>query len=54
MIVFLIIIALFICIRTISYGVFEIKNCQNKFGGVFVIILSIASTIFAITMVLLR
>lgn len=54
MIIFLIIIALWISIRTISYGIFEIKECKNKLGGIIVIGLSVASTVFAITMILLR
>lgn len=43
-----------ICIRTIGYGIYEFKDCQNKLGGVFVIIFAIASSAFAITMICLR
>lgn len=54
MVILFMIITLWICIRTISYGIFEIKECQNKFGGIFVISLSISVTIFSIAMLLLR
>ena len=54
MIFILIAAILIISIRTIGYGIYEIKDCKNKFGGVFVIIFAIASAAFAITMVLLR
>ena len=53
MIILLITIILVICIRTINYGIFEIKEYENKFGGIFVIILAIASSIFSITMIFL-
>ncbi len=54
MIIFLIIMALWITIRTISYGIFEIRECKNTLGGIVIIGLSIASTVFAIIMILLR
>lgn len=54
MIIILITAILIISIRTIGYGIHEIKECQNKFGGVFVIIFAIASAVFAISMILLR
>ena len=37
MIIFLIIMALWITIRTISYGIFEIRECKNTLGGIVVI-----------------
>ena len=54
MIFILITAILLISIRTIGYGIYEIKDCKNKFGGVFVIIFAIASAAFAISMILLR
>ncbi len=54
MIFFFVLIAFCISIRTISYGIFEIKKCENKFGGIFVIFLSIFSLIFSTIMILFR
>ncbi len=54
MIIFLIIMSLLISIRTISYGIFEIRECKNTFGGITVIGLSVTSSVFAIIMILLR
>lgn len=54
MIFVLITAILLISIRTIGYGIYEIKDCKNIFGGVFVIIFAIASAVFAISMILLR
>ena len=38
-------------IRIISYGIYEIKNEKNKFGGVTIIVFSIAVIIFSNIMV---
>ena len=40
------ILSIIIGIKTISYGIFEIKENKNKFGGFFVIIISVVSAIF--------
>lgn len=42
-----IIITIFILIKTIFYGVYEIKTEKNKTGGIAVIMLSIFTTILA-------
>lgn len=39
------IISIIISVKTISYGIFEIKENKNKFGGIFVIAFAIISTI---------
>ena len=44
--ILIILLTLVICIKTISYGLYEIKNNNNKFGGIFVIIFAIISSIF--------
>ena len=36
---FLILIGLYIFVKTISYGIFEIKNNNNKIGGILVIVI---------------
>lgn len=36
---FLILIAIYILVKTISYGIFEIKNNNNKIGGILVIVI---------------
>ncbi len=39
-------LSIWIFIKTVSYGLFEIKQNKNKFGGVMVIILALISSIF--------
>lgn len=39
------ILSIIIGIKTISYGVYEFKENQNTFGGIFVIALAAISTI---------
>ena len=39
------ILSIIIGIRTISYGIFEIQNNKNRFGGIFVITLAATSAI---------
>jgi len=41
----IIILSLFICIKTISYGIYEFKENNNHFGGIFVIVFAIISSI---------
>lgn len=36
---FLILIGLYILLKTVSYGIYEIKNNNNKFGGILVIVI---------------
>ena len=47
----IVILSLIILIKTTSYGIYEIKNNENKFGGIFVITLAIISTILPIIVV---
>lgn len=41
----ILILTITIGIKTISYGIYEIKKNKNKFGGIFVIALAIVSSI---------
>ena len=50
----IIILSLIICIKTISYGLYEIKKNQNNLGGIFVITLGIFSSSLAIIVLNLR
>ena len=36
---FLILIAIYVFIKTVSYGIYEIKNNNNKLGGILVIVI---------------
>ena len=39
-------LSIFICIRCISYGYYEIKKTSNIFGGITVILIAITSLLF--------
>ncbi|MBQ3415734.1 MAG: hypothetical protein IJH39_10465 [Clostridia bacterium] len=41
----------FICLKAIGYGIYEIKEKSNKFGGTFIALFSLFSTIFANIMI---
>lgn len=41
MIVLVFLFSLFIFFKTVSYGLYEIKTNNNKFGGIIIIIISI-------------
>ena len=49
-----IILTAFILIKTISYGLYEINNQDNKSGGISVILFSIFVIIFANVIVFFR
>ncbi len=49
-----VIVTVFILIKTIFYGLFEINSQNNKSGGIAVICFSIIVTVFANIMVFLR
>lgn len=40
------ILSIIIGIKTVSYGIYEINENKNTFGGIFVIVLAFISTIF--------
>lgn len=40
MIIIILFFSIFVFFKTVSYGLYEIKNNQNIFGGIFVIILA--------------
>lgn len=48
------IVSIFISIKTIFYGVSEIKNEQNKYGGISVIALGILAFILPSITILIR
>ena len=48
------IISILIFLKTISYGIYEFKNNQNRFGGILIFIISIIMVIFSNIMVYLR
>lgn len=50
----IIILSIWIFMKTLSYGIFEIKNNSNKPGGITIIIVSIISLIYPIIMVYIR
>lgn len=41
-----IITSIFILLKTIGYGIYEIKEMKNKYGGITIISISILITIF--------
>lgn len=49
-----IILSIYIVLKTISYGIYEIKNNENKSGGIAVIVISILSAILCDLIVYLR
>ena len=48
-----IILSIIIFIKTVSYGIYELKN-QNKLGGFFVIIIAISALILPNLVILIR
>lgn len=52
--IIILILSIIIGIKTISYGIYEIKNNSNKLGGIFVISLAIISAILPNICVLLK
>lgn len=48
------ILSIWIFIRTASYGIYEIKQENNKIGGAIVLLLSLVCLIFPIVMIFLR
>ena len=40
---FLFLLGIWILIKTIVYGIYEIRKCENSFGGCLVIIFSVAT-----------
>jgi len=52
-IIFLI-LTLYILLKTIGYAIYEMKECDNKVGGIVVISFSTAVVIFSNIMLLIR
>ena len=49
-----VILSVWIFIKTLFYGIFEIKNNSNKPGGITIILISIISLIFPIIIIYIR
>ncbi len=47
-------LSVWIFIRTLSYGIFEIKENSNTFGGIATIVLAVLSLILPITIMLIN
>ena len=47
-------LSIIVGIKTVSYGLFEIRKNKNTFGGIFVTILAISSTILPNVVVYLK
>ncbi len=47
-------LTIIICIKTISYGFYEINENKNTFGGIFVIMLAIISAILPNVIIFFR
>lgn len=54
MFIIIIILSIIIFLKTLNYGIFEIKKNSNTIGGITVIILAIISLIFPNIMVYIR
>ena len=48
------VLSIIIGIRTISYGLFELKNNKNTFGGIFVITFALISTLIPNVVIYLK
>lgn len=49
--ILILVLSLFVFYKTVIYGIFEIKNNNNKFGGIFIFIIAIISLIYPNVMV---
>ena len=47
-------ILIWACIKSVSYGIFELKQNKNKIAGISVITLSITSLVFTSIMIFLN
>lgn len=56
MLIFLIvfILSLFVFFRTLSYGIFEIKQNSNTFGGIVTIVIAVVSLICPVLVVFIN
>lgn len=54
MYILIFLISLIIFADAISYAIYEIKNNQNKFGGICIIVLSVVALIFPTVMIVIR
>lgn len=50
----IVILSIFMVLKTFSYGIYEIKNNENKSGGITVIFVSLLSAILCDIIVYLR
>lgn len=54
MIIFVFLFSIFIFLKTVFYGMYEIKNNNNKFGGIIIFIISIVVLFLPSYMVYIR
>lgn len=52
--ILIILLSIIIFIKTFNYGIFEIKNNNNKSGGITVIIVSILALISSIAIIYIK
>lgn len=52
--IFIFLIGLYVFTKTISYGLYEIKNNNNKFSGILVIVIGTFSAFFPNIILLLN
>lgn len=50
----IIVLSIYMVLKTVSYGIYEIKNNENKSGGIAVICVSLLSAILCDVIVYLR
>ena len=52
--IILIIISIFVFIKTLSYGIFEIRKNSNTIGGIITIVIAVTALIFPNIMVFIN
>lgn len=50
----IVLLSIYMVLKTVSYGIYEIKNNENKAGGITVILLAITAAILCDVIVYLR
>lgn len=52
--ILIIVLSIIIFIKTLNYGIYEIKNNSNKSGGVTVIIVSIITLVLSVLIIYIK
>lgn len=50
----IVVLSIYMILKTVSYGIYEIKNNENKAGGIVVIAVSILAAVLCDVIVYLR